>query len=134
MSASIQLVLVFTAHRFRLSIQCLAVQRDQSSVIAKAAVVNSFGIINICLFAASWNYDVLHPEHAANATIAMPIVKVTYSITLFQNLFCIPVISCANIAIFFFSLSPLSSIYCIVLLRAAVYSAMLCSCYWSSSC
>ena len=50
--------------------------------------------------------------HAANATIAPVITKVTYSITLFQNLFCLLVISCTNIAIFFFSLSLPSSIYC----------------------
>ena len=65
--------------------------------------------------------------HAANATIATAIVKVAYSITLFQNLFCLLVISCTNIAIFFFSLFLLSSIYCIVLLRAAVCTALLCS-------
>ena len=42
-----------------------------------------------------------------NAIIAAAIVKVVYSITLFQNLFCLLVISCTNIAIFFFSLSSL---------------------------
>jgi hypothetical protein len=71
--------------------------------------------------------------HAANATIAAVIVKVEYSITLFQNLFCLLVISCTNIAIFFFPLSLLSIIYCNVLLRVAVYTAVLCSYYWSSS-
>ena len=71
--------------------------------------------------------------HVANATIAAAIAKVAYSITLFQNLFCLLVISCTNIAIFFFSLSLLSSKYCIVLLRVAVYTAVLCSYHWSSS-
>ena len=52
-----------------------------------------------------------------NAASVAAIVKVAYSITLFQNSFCLLVISYASIAIFFFLLFLLSSIYCIVLLE-----------------